>query len=152
MGSIEEHSIEMMKTGYFNSMAVAITAHGLGLMALFGTTVQGLSEANFGENASFLTSSATSVTFFITGCAYSYILAFANLHLPKTGGDEWDKNPDFGLTNASCYDKNPWMTDFEEKLLQTGVASVAVLFIVSFSVVFVQCFVHWRNTSKKVES
>merc|ERR1712014_562317 len=117
--------------------------------ALFGTTIQEMSANNFGADASCLKSVATVITFSMTALAYFFVVTFALNYLPKVGGDQGET--DFGLTNANCYGENPWITDFEEKLLHAGVVGVVVLFMVNISAAAVQCFVHWKD-AKKIEN
>jgi len=144
---VEAHQAEIMLNQFFQAMAMAITAHGLGLLALFGTTVQEMSTINFGDNPSFLKSMATIITWSIAGFGYAVITAYSIINLPADEADNQSED-DFGLTNASCYGTNPWFTKFEEKLLASGATILMVLLLINVSVVSVQSFVHWKGQKK----
>lgn len=148
--SQEQHSAELMYMNFANGVAMAVIAHGLALMAFFGTSIQEIASNNFGEGKDSVKSIATMATWFITGAAYMAIVVFVASYprLSGEGDGEWTKDPDFGLTNANCYGENPWFTDFEEQI-QSGAGFIIVtLNLVNLVLVCIQAFVNGRSTCK----
>lgn len=144
----EQHSAEMIFGEFVNAAAVAIVAHGLSLMAFFGSSIQELSVNNFGSDKNCLKSVATIGTWLVTGVAYAFLLWFLmpGSHFPNLSGEgEWKNKPDFGLVGTSCYDENPWMTDFEGKIAAGGGTIVSVLNIINIVVVVLNAFAHWKT-------
>jgi len=148
--SQEQHSAELMYMNFANGVAMAVIAHGLALMAFFGTSIQEIASNNFGEGKDSVKSIATIATWFITGAAYMAIVVFVASYprLSGEGDGEWTKDPDFGLTNANCYGENPWFNDFEEQI-QSGAGFIIVtLNLVNLVLVCIQAFVNGRSTCK----
>jgi hypothetical protein len=148
--SQEQHSAELMFMSFANGVAMAVIAHGLALMAFFGTSIQEIASNNFGEGKDSVKSIATMATWFITGAAYMAIVLFVASYprLSGEGDGEWTKDPDFGLTNANCYGENPWFNDFEEQI-QSGAGFIIVtLNLVNLVLVCIQAFVNGRSASK----
>jgi len=148
--SQEQHSAELMFMNFSNGVAMAVIAHGLALMAFFGTSIQEIASHNFGEGSDSVKSIATIATWLITGVAYMAIVCFL-MSYPRLSGEgdgEWTKNPDFGLTNADCYGENPWFTDFEEQITFGAGFIVFTLNVVNVVLVCIQAFVNGRSASK----
>jgi hypothetical protein len=146
----EQHSAELMFMNFANGVSMAVIAHGLALMAFFGTSIQEIASNNFGEGKDSVKSIATMATWFITGAAYMAIVLFVASYprLSGEGDGEWTKDPDFGLTNANCYGENPWFNDFEEKI-QSGAGFIIVtLNLVNLVLVCIQAFVNGRSACK----
>merc|ERR1719277_587991 len=102
---------------------------------------------NFGADKSSLKSMATIGTWLVTGVAYAFLIWFLmpGSHFPYLSGEgEWKHKPDFGLA-GTCYDENPWMTDFETKIAAGGGIITCVLNIINILVVVLNAFVHWKT-------
>ena len=129
--NMEEHTAEVMMAAFYTNVGTAITGHGLGLIGLFGIAIQEIADASsekpVGKRMSILS------TLVITCVFYTVILFYIFVGLPTLSGEgdgEFTKDLDFGLEDgATCLDKNPWMTDFEDELLNTGVGIVAILIV-----------------------
>jgi len=148
--SQEQHSAELMFMNFTNSVAMAVIAHGLALMAFFGTSIQEIASHNLGEGSDSAKSIATIATWFMTGAAYITIVGYV-MSYPRLSGEgdgEWTKNPDFGLTDANCHGENPWFTDFEEQITVGGVFIMCTLNVVNVVLVCIQAFVNGRSASK----
>merc|ERR1712060_601177 len=146
----EEHAAELMFMNFLNGVSMAIFAHGLALMAFFGTSIQEITSNNFGESKDSVKSIATIGTWFVVGIAYLAIAVFVTSYYPRLSGEvggEWTKNPDFGLTNANCYGENPWFSDFEEKITSGARFIISALTLANVVVICIQAFVHGRNAS-----
>ena len=146
---LEQHTAEMMLATFMANVGTAITGHGLGLIGLFGIAIQEIAdptkaspdESDLGKRMSILATLVTTCLFYIGICFYIFVglptLSFnqlSELTGELTGeegsGGEFTKDLDFGLKDgATCWDENPWMGDFQDKLLRTGVGIQAVLIV-----------------------
>ena len=143
--NMEEHTAEVMMAAFYTNVGTAITGHGLGLIGLFGIAIQEIADPtnassddpDFGKRMSILRTLVTTCLFYIGILFYIFVglprLSFTQLS-ELTGeegsGGEFTKDLDFGLKDgATCWDENPWMGDFQDKLLRTGVGIQAILIV-----------------------
>jgi len=101
--SQEQHGAELMFMNFINGVSMAVIAHGLALMALFGASIQEIASHNFGDDKDPSKAIATICTWFFTGVAYVAIFIFLLNFYPRLSGEgdgEWTKNPDFVIESG----------------------------------------------------
>ena len=149
---LEQHTAEVMMATFYANVGTAITGHGLGLIGLFGIAIQEIAdptkaspdESDLGKRMSILATLVTTCLFYIGICFYIFVglprLNFnqlSELTGEEGSGGEFTKDLDFGLKDgATCWDENPWMGDFEKKLLRTGVGILAILIVTNVILIF----------------
>merc|ERR1712048_72624 len=127
---MEEHTAEQMMNTFYGAVGAAITAHGLGLIGLFGIAIQEIAlasgdEGTRGKRMSILATLVLTCVFYIVILIYIFV---GLPNLSAEGDGEFTEDLDFGLHDgATCYDENPWMSDFEETLQNTGLGIMAIL-------------------------
>eukprot|EP00964_Phaeocystis_antarctica_P143957 scaffold109629_cov59-Phaeocystis_antarctica.AAC.1 len=143
---LEQHTAEVMMATFMANVGTAITGHGLGLIGLFGIAIQEIADptkassddrGDFYKRMSILATLVTTCLFYIGICFYIFVglptLSFnqlSELTGEEGSGSEFTKDLDFGLKDgATCWDENPWMGDFQDKLLRTGVGIQAILIV-----------------------
>jgi len=142
----EEQTAWILLSSFRANLATAVMAHGLALMAFFGVSMQQMAEQHFGEGADTLKSAATIGTWIITGLAYFFVFVFMVWGLPDLDGEFGNNNLDFNLN--SCYDTNPWFSDYESRLRSSAWLMVFVLVLVNVVVVSLQAVVYSRSASQ----
>ena len=148
---LEQHTAEMMLATFMANVGTAITGHGLGLIGLFGIAIQEIADPTKASpddpdfyRMSILATLVTTCLFYIGICFYIFVglprLNFnqlSELTGEEGSGGEFTKDLDFGLKDgATCWDENPWMGDFEKKLLRTGVGILAILIVTNVILIF----------------
>jgi hypothetical protein len=159
----EQDKASRFWAAWAGNVGLALMAHGLALMGLFGETIEKMSELNMGGKDSkkdTLKASVSMITWCLAGC--TYFVLFMVVHSTRIGGEMSDMREDeysnerndhklaeaFGLLRnktATCWDKNPYLLDLESSLETYGYVIMVLLMVLNFVLVSLHAFAYARS-------
>jgi len=142
----EQHEAEMVLMNFYTAASFSIVAHGLTMMAMFGTSLPSLASYAGGDEGKTNPLRKTLVSLgslFTLGFGYFIILIVPIGSLPYLSGEsggEWTKNPDFGLDTGTCWTSNPWFESFLDDITNSGVAILVILQLITIITIGINSF------------